>query len=168
MWNIFVVSYALTAALGDVMWRKIPKQYTTAGMIIGIVFNTIHSGWFGFGSSLAACVIAFAAGVVLFQLGAMGGGDVKLLVAIGAMLGFSRWLFAVEVAILFAGAMALVQAIRTGRLRQTLANMVDLMRWIFSKGIREHPVVKVSNAAMLRAPFGVAAAVGTVWAVIRP
>ncbi len=107
VWNILVVAFVVTAALGDVWWRKIPKAYTTAGLAVGIAYNTWHGGWHGLLSSLVACLLGFAGGVVLFQLGAIGGGDVKLVVALGAMLGFPRGLFAIEVAILAAAALAL-------------------------------------------------------------
>ena len=168
-----VISFAITAAIGDVRWRKIPRAFTTAGLLVGLAFHLYragfqHAGWADVGSSALACFIGFAAGLALFQLGAIGGGDVKLITALGAMLGLNRWLFAMEVAILAAAALAIIQALRRGVLRQTVANMVDLIRWIFAHGAKAHPVVNVSNAAMMRAPFGVAAALGTVLAVIRP
>ncbi len=176
IWNAVVVSFALTAAAGDVRWRKIPRALTTAGILAGLVFHlvqgTMESGFlrgglFEFGSSAAACFIGFAIGLTLFHLGAIGGGDVKLVMALGAMLGFQRWLVAMSVAIFAAAAMAVLQALRRGLLRQTLANVVEMFRWLLAKGAKQHPVINVGNAAMLRAPFGIAAAVGTVAAVIK-
>jgi prepilin peptidase CpaA len=179
IWNAVVVSFALTAAAGDARWRKIPKSLTTAAMLAGLSFHafkaihgltmggSIRGGIFEFGYSAAACLIGFAIGLTFFQLGAIGGGDVKLIMALGAMLGLPRWLFAMEVAIFAAAAIALIQALRRGLLKQTLANIVDTFRWVLTKGVRQHPVINVSNAAMLRAPFGIAAAVGTLAAVIK-
>lgn len=176
IWNAVVVSFALTAAAGDARWRKIPRALTVLGMFVGVCFHLIHGtvvhgfvqgGLPEVGSSLIACLIGFAIGLTLFQLGAIGGGDVKLIVALGAMLGFQRWLFAMEVAIFAAAAIALVQAVRRGALRQTLLNIADTFRWVLTKGVKQHPAINVSNAAMLRAPFGIAAAVGTLAAVIK-
>jgi prepilin peptidase CpaA len=176
IWNAVVVSFALTAAAGDARWRKIPRSLTTAGILAGLVFHAVHGtamggflrgGIWELGSSAVACLIGFAIGLTLFQLGAIGGGDVKLVMALGAMLGFHRWLFAMEVAIFAAAAIALLQALRRGLLKQTLANVADTFRWVLAKGVKQHPEINVSNAAMLRAPFGVAAALGTVAAVIR-
>lgn len=176
IWNAVVVSFALTAAAGDARWRKIPRSLTTAAMLAGFVFHAVHGtalggfvrgGLLEFGSSAAACFIGFAIGLTLFQLGAIGGGDVKLIMALGAMLGFQRWLFAMEISIFAAAAIALLQALRRGLLRQTLSNVAETFRWILSKGVKQHPAINVSNAAMLRAPFGIAAAVGTLAAVIK-
>jgi prepilin peptidase CpaA len=176
IWNAVVVSFAMTAAAGDARWRKIPRFLTTAGILAGLLFHVVHGtamngflrgGIWELGSSAVACFIGFAVGLTFFQLGAIGGGDVKLIMALGAMLGFSRWLFAMEVAIFVAAAIALVQALRRGLLKQTLANVADTFRWVLSKGLKPHPLINVSNAAMLRAPFGIAAALGTLAAVIR-
>lgn len=164
-WNAVVVAFALTAAMGDARWRKIPRALTTTGLVTGLAFH-VYSG--GFFSSLAACLIAFAIGITFFQLGAIGGGDVKLITALGAMLGLNRWLFAMEVAVLVAGLIALVQAVRRGLLRQTFSNIAETLRWLLNSGVKAHPVINVTNSAMLRAPFGIAAALGTVAAVIKP
>jgi prepilin peptidase CpaA len=164
-WNAVVLAFALTAALGDARWRKIPRALTTAGLLAGLAFHIYTHDFF---SSLAACLIAFAIGITFFQLGAIGGGDVKLITALGAMLGLNRWLFAMEVAVFVAAALAIVQAARRGLLKQTFLNIVETLRWVLSRGVQAHPVINVTNSAMLRAPFGVAAALGTLVAVIRP
>ncbi len=160
-----VVAFVLTTAAGDIRWHKIPRTFTTAGLIAGLLFHAIYGGMV---SALVAAVLGLAIGVAFFQLGAIGGGDVKLIVALGGMLGIYPWLYAMEVAILAAGAIALAQAIRRSMLRQTLHNIVESLRWIKSSGVRAHPVINVGNSAMLRAPFGVAAAVGVLFAIVRP
>lgn len=168
IWNAVVIAFALTAATGDIRWRKIPRALTTAGLVAGLGFHAFSGGLAGFASSALACIIGFAIGLTFFSLGAVGGGDVKLITALGAMLGLSRWLFAMEIAVIAAGVIALIQALRAGRLRQTFINIGHTLSWMFTRGVRAHPVINVSNAAMLRAPFGVAAALGTLAAVIRP
>jgi prepilin peptidase CpaA len=118
--------------------------------------------------AVAAAFIGFAAGLALFQLGAIGGGDVKLIAALGAMLGLSHWVFAMEISIFASALIALTQAAVRGVLRQTLAGVVDLVRWLVSSGGKKHPLIHVANTAKLRAPFGAAAALGTIVAVWRP
>ncbi len=168
MWHVFVASFALTAAVGDLRWRKIPRTFATTGLIAGLLFHGIFGGIAAFLSALAASVIGLAIGLAFFQLGAIGGGDVKLIVALAGMLGLNPWLHAMEIAVLTAGAIALLQAIRRGMLRQTLRNIWETLRWIASAGVRAHPEIHVNNSAMLRAPFGVAAAVGVLFAIVKP
>lgn len=176
IWNAVVVSFALTAAASDARSRKIPRVFTVAAFFAGICFHLVHGtlaagfvrgGLPELSSSAVAALIGFAVGLTFFQLGAIGGGDVKLITALGAMLGFQRWLFAMEIAIFAAAVIALLQAVRRGVLKQTFLNVLDTFRWIFTKGVKQHPVFNVSNSKMLRAPFGVAAAIGTLAAVIK-
>jgi prepilin peptidase CpaA len=162
MWDAFVIIFVLIAAVGDVYWRKIPRVFTVTGFVIGLVFHARHGGFL---SAVAAGLLGFVIGLSFFQLGAIGGGDVKLVAALGAMLGFSKWMMAMKAAILVAGAMALVQIVRHGAVRQTVHNMGDIVRNIFAAGLKPHPVINVQNPASIRSPFGVAAAVGTFVAV---
>jgi prepilin peptidase CpaA len=166
VWNALVLAFVLTAAVGDIRWRKIPRSLTTLAVAAGLIFHLVHGG---FASALIASLIAFGVGLSFFQLGAIGGGDVKLITALGALLGLDRWIVAMEVAVLAAAAIGIVQAVRRGMLRQMLRNMGELIKWLAGRGaVAAHPRINVSNSAMLRAPFGVAAALGTLFAVFKP
>jgi hypothetical protein len=82
------------------------------------------------------------------------------------MLGLKSWLFAMELAVMAAAMIALAQALHHGVLRQTFRNIGASLRWMASSGMKAHPVINVNNPAMLRAPFGVSAAVGTVLVIV--
>jgi hypothetical protein len=74
-----------------------------------------------------------------------------------------------EVAVLAAALIGIVQAVRRGMLRQMVRNIGELIKWLAGKGgAAAHPSINVRNTAMLRAPFGVAAALGTLFAVFKP
>jgi hypothetical protein len=54
-------------------------------------------------------------------------------------------------------------------LGQMLRNIGELIKWLVGRGgVAAHPRINVRNTAMLRAPFGVAAALGTLFAVFKP
>jgi len=164
-WDALVVAFAVTVAVGDARWRKIPRVLTTTAVAVGLLFHLVHGGFL---SALVASLIGFGLGLSFFQLGAIGGGDVKLITAMGALLGFDKWLRAMEVAILAAALIGIMQALRRGVLRQTLRNVGELVRWLVGKGGIAHPLIHVENQAMVRAPFGIAAALGTVFAIWKP
>ncbi len=163
LWNAFVVAFALTCAIGDARWRKIPRTFTTCGVIAGLAFH-FYTG--SLASAAAASFLGFAVGLAFFQLGAIGGGDVKLMAALGALLGLQPWLVAMQIAVFVAALMAVAQIFRRGAWRQTLSNMGEILRALREQGLRAHPAINVRNAAMIRAPFGVAAACGTLFAVM--
>jgi prepilin peptidase CpaA len=164
LWNALIVAFVLTAAAGDIRWRKIPRSLTTVAVAVGLLF---HLAFGGFVSALIATLIAFGVGLSFFQLGAIGGGDVKLITALGALLGLDRWILAMEVAVLAAAVIGVAQALRRGMLRQMLRNIGELVKWLGGRGVA-HPTIHVRNPALLRAPFGVAAALGTLFAVWKP
>lgn len=162
-WDAAVLAFVVTAAASDLRWRTIPRWLTLTGILCGFAY---HAAFGGIITALVAAFLGFAAGLALFQLGAVGGGDVKLITALGAMLGLTHWIFAMEVAIFASALIALTQAAVRGSLRQTVAGVGDLARWLFTSGVKRHPTLHVANAATLRAPFGVAAAIGTLAAML--
>jgi prepilin peptidase CpaA len=164
-WEALVLAFVVTAAVSDLRWRRIPRWLTVAALVCGLAY---HVAFGGIITSLVAAFVGFAAGLALFQLGAVGGGDVKLITALGAMLGLAHWIFAMEVAVFASALIALTQATMRGMLRQTFAGVGELARWLVSSGGKKHPLINVGNSAKLRAPFGVAAALGTVIAIWRP
>jgi prepilin peptidase CpaA len=164
MWINFILAFVTTAAIADAFWGKIPRAFTSVGLVAGLAFHLVRGGFL---SAALAAFIGFAVGLVLFDLGAIGGGDVKLISALGALLGFGPWAFAMEIAVIAAALIALARALRRGVLRETLGNVAQLVRWIAKEGRRPHPLIRIGVPGTLGAPFGVAAALGTVIAVVR-
>ncbi len=164
IWKLVVVAFVVTVAIADVRWRKIPRALTLPAFFAGLLY---HGATGQFWNALGAAALGFAIGMALFTLGAVAGGDVKLLAALGALLGFSVWTNAMELTIFAAGAVAAVQIVRHHAVRQTWRNLREIVQALFHRGFQEHPVVNVRNPATLRSPFGLAAAIGTVIAVLR-
>jgi prepilin peptidase CpaA len=162
-WNALVVAFVVTAAVSDACTRKIPRILTTAGVLTGLLYHAFVGG---LGSSIVAMVIAFAAGLTCFWIGAIAGGDVKLITALGSMLGLHRWMLAMEAAIFAAAVIGLVQVVRSGALLRTVINMREITSGFLRQGLRPHPVFHAGNGGTIRSPFGVAAALGTVLAVV--
>jgi prepilin peptidase CpaA len=163
MWNIAIIAFATATAVADLKWRKIPRGLTAAGLLVGLVINAFKGQ---IASSLSAALLGFGIGLALFSLGAIGGGDVKLIAALGAMLGLKPWALAMYGAVVVAALMAIVQIIRRQAVWQVLINLSALFRHFFKKGFKPHPTLNVHNTAAVRSPFGVAAGIGTVFAML--
>ncbi len=162
MWNALIIAFVITAAVADVRCRRIPRLLTVSGFAAGLFAHWFHGDLF---SSASAAVVGFTIGLALFSLGAIGGGDVKLITALGAILGFSPWSRAMAVAIFVACGMALVQMVRHRAVRRTFGNVLEILRSWLQHGFKAHAEINVTNPAAIRSPFGVAAAVGTMVAV---
>src|SRR4051812_44738874 len=122
-WNALVVAFVITAAISDLYARKIPRALTVAGTLAGLVYHVFVGD---LKSSFIALLVAFGVGLAFFWLGAIAGGDVKLITALGSILGLHRWVHAMEAAVFAAALIGLVQIVRSGVFVQTLANMHDL------------------------------------------
>jgi prepilin peptidase CpaA len=75
------------AAAVDIYKREIPDSIPAAILILALASTGFHWTRIGWVSLLAGLSLTFLIGLALFKLGGFGGGDVKLLAAIGALLG---------------------------------------------------------------------------------
>ena len=86
-WAVFI---GLVAAVEDLRRRQIPNWIPVAAILGGLVIAFRDHGLSGAGSSLLGLVAGFAVFFVFYALGAMGGGDVKLLVASSLWVGHAH------------------------------------------------------------------------------
>ena len=85
---ITILSFSLIgAAITDVRSSKIPNAITFPLACIGLAIHSISDGLEGFLFSLEGLGLGFSLLLVFYILGGMGAGDVKLLGAVGAVIG---------------------------------------------------------------------------------
>lgn len=159
--TIWFSTFALTlvAACTDLRDRKIPNWLTIPGIFAGIALNSYLRGWQGTKTSLEGAGLALLVMLPLVLLRALGAGDWKLMGAVGAFLGPILFPFVLLGSIFVAGAMAVVQMIRTRRVIETFCNLAVLVQGFFS--LRVHPDISLDNPVLMKLPFGVAVAGGT-------
>jgi prepilin peptidase CpaA len=83
------------ATISDVAWRKIPNTLTLGGLLVGLVLHAAtgfvaggaNGAVHGFGRALVGVAVCAIIPVLSFARRELGGGDVKLFAAIGALLG---------------------------------------------------------------------------------
>jgi prepilin peptidase CpaA len=96
----------------------------------------------------------------------LGGGDWKLVGALGAFLGPLRLIAVLVATILVAGAMALVLVVWKRRVGQTLRNVGRMLAALFTLHL-PGPEVSLDNPESLKVPFGVAVAVAVILYTVR-
>jgi prepilin peptidase CpaA len=84
---IVLGALVLLAAYTDFRGSRIPNWVTLSGAGAGLLVQTIFGGWSGAWGSILGLVIGFVPLFLLYLIGALGGGDVKLFAAIGAICG---------------------------------------------------------------------------------
>lgn len=158
----FALVLAFVAAWSDLRTRRIPNWLTVAGAFLGIAVHTRISGWHGTATSLEGVGLGLVLLLPLVLMRALGAGDWKLMGALGAFLGPWMVLFVLLASIFISGFMAILIMVQAKRVKATLHNLVVLVRGFVSFGLRTNPQLSLDNPGLLKLPFGVAAAIGTV------
>jgi hypothetical protein len=81
--------------------------------------------------------------------------------AVGALVGPQMLWFVLLASVLVAGIMAAFMTVRANRVRDTFHNMGLIVMGFITFGFKAHPEISLDNPGLLKLPFGVAAAIGT-------
>ena len=84
------LTIATVGAVKDVRGQRIPNWLTYSGLLAALVVRAGLGGWTGLKGGLAGMLFAGGIFFLLFLLGGMGGGDVKLMAAVGAWVGLAQ------------------------------------------------------------------------------
>lgn len=158
---LFAVFLAVWAGGMDWRFRRIPNWLTLPGLAVGFVVNGLADGWPGLKASLLGAGLGLAILLPFVLLRALGGGDWKLVGALGAFLGPGRLVEVLIGSMLVAGVMALVVIVYKGRIRQSLRNMAHMLGSLVTLRL-PGPEVSLDNPESAKVPFGVAVAVTVV------
>ncbi|MFZ0933106.1 MAG: A24 family peptidase [Bryobacteraceae bacterium] len=166
--QIMLLALLLVAAVYDVRFRRIPNWITVTGVAAGLALNTFLFGLPGVWLSLRGLGLGFGAYFVLYVIRAMGAGDVKLMAAVGAMVGWEDWFGIFVVTAILGGVMALILALSHGRIKKTLWNVGFILSEM--KGGRLAYIKKeeldVRSPKAMGLPHGAVIAVGTVFFLV--
>lgn len=86
----WLITILLISSVTDLYSRRIPNIVTLPTILIAPCFHSLLGGVDGFLFSLGGAAAGFALLLIPYLLGGMGAGDVKLMCATGAVLGFSQ------------------------------------------------------------------------------
>ena len=125
------VGIALVSAVSD--WRRgeIPNWLTFPPLVIGPIFWLLVGGFDSVGlqlvgHSIAGMAICALVPYLLWRKDALGGGDVKIIAAMGGLVHVSRGLEFVLAGLIASGIYALLRLAWEGQLLRTLANSLFL------------------------------------------
>jgi prepilin peptidase CpaA len=104
--TVIAIALGCSAVLEDLRRGVISNWVSLAALAGGLLYHTIHQGWQGLAMASAGAVLGFAIFLVAYCMGGMGGGDVKLMAAFGALLGPLGILTAAVLAAVIGGLMA--------------------------------------------------------------
>lgn len=119
-----VVVLGASVAAGTDIWKfRVPNLLTLPLIVTGLGYHGLTEGWSGFGESLTGALFGFSVLFLFFLMGGMGGGDVKLMMAVGAWLGVGLAFWVFIFSSIAAGIYALVLILTRGSYRTTWVNL---------------------------------------------
>jgi prepilin peptidase CpaA len=124
--EIVAVATAAAAVATDLRARRIPNWLTASACLLGLGLNAALGGGDGALRALLGAGLGFALLAPFYQLRAIGAGDVKLLIAIGALVGPADLIKIALLGGIAGGIQALVVLAQSGFLVITLNQWLTL------------------------------------------
>jgi prepilin peptidase CpaA len=112
----------LWAAIEDMRSRRIPNWLTFSLVLSGIVQSFMSGHLVSPSMSLLGFAVGFGLPLILFLIGALGGGDVKLLAGVGAWFGAGVVFRVFCLAAIVGMVMVIAQALAQGRTKVLMRN----------------------------------------------
>ncbi|MGA7496925.1 MAG: A24 family peptidase [Isosphaeraceae bacterium] len=128
---IVVLVAALVAAATDIWKFKVYNVLTLPLLVSGLLYHAFRAE---LADSLLGVLFGFASLIVLYIIGGMGAGDVKLMAAVGAWLGMPLTFYVFIASSLAAGVYSIGLVVWTGQVGETAVNLQILWLRLASVG----------------------------------
>jgi Flp pilus assembly protein protease CpaA len=177
--DVILVAVVVVAAATDLRTGRVYNWLVYPATVVGLLLALAAGGWAGLKDHTLAAAIGFGLMFLCYAIGGMGGGDVKLMAAVGALGGLTReatslgaWQGAeqtwfVAYVMFYAFAIGAAMGLATAARRRLLGPTVAATWW----GIRvlTLPGTNLDDAVAakprIRVPFGLATCLATLWAL---
>jgi prepilin peptidase CpaA len=164
------ISYAVLAAIlliaciTDVRSGRIPNWLVVSGAAAGLALAGVQFGWRGAGSAALGLLCGFTLYFPLYLLRARGAGDVKLLAAVGAVVGLISCVEITALSAVCGGVIALAVATRKKRLGKTFRNLSFIVHELINLRLpyTANTELDVRHPESVRIPHAIVLASGTV------
>jgi prepilin peptidase CpaA len=153
------VAGAIVATVTDLRTRRIPNALTASMAALGVGFAATGISGMSIGASLVGLALGLALMLPGHFLGATGAGDVKLMGAVGAVVGPGIVVSAFLFTAIAGGVLAVAVAVQRQRLAATIAGTGRLI----AAPAEAHQDIRTATPAR-RFAYGPAIAIGSVLA----
>jgi len=121
------MAVTIVAAVVDLRTRRVPNWLTFGAAALGIVMAMTHLDGVGVDGALEGLLVGLLLMLPGHVIGKTGAGDVKLLAALGTLLGPKAIVMAFLYSAVAGGGLAVLVAIQRRRLRETLEGTAALV-----------------------------------------
>ncbi|MBI2569138.1 MAG: prepilin peptidase [Candidatus Schekmanbacteria bacterium] len=157
--DVGLFAFLLACGVTDFRAHKIYNKLTFPALFVAVALHGIHGGISGLGVSAAGFGSTFGIFILLWIVGAMGGGDLKFMSVVGAFFAFPLSLWAIFYALLGAGVTAVAVMIAERRLLETFRRIGRTVYTFVVPGLATELPSKEDSPKI---PFAVGAGCGAV------
>lgn len=97
----------------DLRYQRIPNRLCLITLLLGLIINTSFYAWLGLGEALSGAALALIILLPAYFFRLLGAGDVKIMIAIGAISGPLIISWSIAYAIIFGAFTSIFIALRT-------------------------------------------------------
>jgi prepilin peptidase CpaA len=169
--DLVLVAVLVVAAVTDVRSGRIYNRLVYPAIALGLAFGAAGGGLAGLKDHALGAGIGFGVLLVCYALGGMGGGDVKLMAAVGALGGFERGdqgSYFILYALFYAFAVGVILGLLAAMWKRVLGPVATRTWW--GARMLVVPGTSLDDAVpktSVRVPFGLATCLGTLWLLIE-
>jgi prepilin peptidase CpaA len=160
--QVVALSVASIACVWDLRCYRIPNALTLGAAAAAIGFHVFAGGIHGGVTSVAGWLVGVALLFAPFALGGMGGGDVKLVGALGAWVGPADAVWLALFTCIAGGLLAIVIAAVRGYLPKAVRNLWGLLMFWRVMGPRPMPSLTLQAGSAPRMAYAAPILAGTV------
>ncbi|MBU8914609.1 A24 family peptidase [Bacillus sp. FJAT-29953] len=148
----------------DIKSRKILNKVTIPAIILGFAYSVITNGFQGLLFSGKGFLVGLILLLIPFILGGMGAGDVKLMAAIGALMGTEFVFYSFIYTALIGGVIGLLLIIKNkGFITLVKSSLFNLL---FLRSNLGEIIISQDKKGSVSFPYGVAIVLGTLCALV--
>ena len=166
VFGLAAVVTAGVACVSDLQSRRIPNALTLGAAVVAVIVHISVGGVRGLGLSVGGWAVGLVLFLPFFALKGIGGGDVKLLAALGAWLGPISVLWLGFWSSIAGGVFALTMAMMSGYAGDAFRNVWGMFVYWRVMGPKPHPGVTLESTTGPRLPYSLPIAAGlgmTLW-----
>jgi len=160
--SVSALLIGVAACATDIRTRRIPNVLTLGAALAGMGFHVLTSGADGALAAGSGWLVGLLLFLPFFALGGMGGGDMKLLAALGAWLGPRETVWLAVYAGVAGGVLGVAVAVASGYLRTAMSNVVMMFRYWSQVGMKPVPGLTLESAGAPRLAYAIPILAGTV------
>ncbi len=145
----------------DLRYQRIPNRLCLVALISGILINTIFDSWLGLSDSLSGAGLALIILLPAYFFRLLGAGDVKIMVAIGAISGPLIIVWSIAYAIIFGTFTSILIALKSVGLRGI---KLTITRYYHCFYLRTYFKPESGDMGALKVPYAPALTLGWILA----